>query len=272
MVRETYGVAAYRNGDYRTATRELRTAIRITGIYDTLPILADAERGMGRPERALDVAASPEAESLNAELTIELMMVVAGAYADTGDMETALRTLEMPALRHKVNGRWQVRLWAAYADLLERAGRSDEALNWRTLAADADVDHLTDAAERLGRAVPQHRPVWEALESIDVLDAFDETADDEPAPGDAAHDTDGDEPDPVTGECPSIDVPDDPTETDVDDSTPSDGTASGTADSAESYRTEETDSDQVDDADTESADDPVTDLADGAERPEEEPR
>ena len=173
-VRETYGIIAYRAGDFRTAVRELRTSLRITGRIDVLPLIADAERGMGRPERALDIAASDDASDLGVDAAIELMIVVAGAYADTGDVETALRTLEIPALRHKVDGRWQVRLWVAYADLLARAERQDEAKRWLTLAADADTEGLTDAAARLGRPSPM--PVdepWGTDEEISVLDAFD---------------------------------------------------------------------------------------------------
>ena len=178
-VRETYGILAYRAGDYRTAVRELRTSLRITGRTDVLPLIADSERGMGRPERALDLAASDDAAALGVEAAIELMIVVAGAYADTGDVETALRTLEVPALRHKVDGRWQVRLWAAYADLLDRAERSEEARRWLTLAADADSEGLTDAAERLGRPARavEEEPTFEDDESVAVLDAYDPTSD-----------------------------------------------------------------------------------------------
>lgn len=172
IVREAYGIVAYRVGKYRTAIQELRTSMRITGQYDVLPLVADAERGLGRPERALDIASSPEAEGLELPATIELMIVIAGAYADTGDIETALATLDIPALRQKVDGTWQVRLWVAYADLLEKAGRTDEARKWITLAADADTDRLTDAAERLGRPAPVHvAPSWEDDERISVTDA-----------------------------------------------------------------------------------------------------
>lgn len=179
VVRETYGILAYRAGDYATAVRELRTALRITGRCDVLPMIADSERGLGRPERALDLAASDDASGMGADAAIELMIVVAGAYADTGDIQTALRTLEIPALRHKVDGRWQVRLWVAYADLLERADRTDEARRWLTLAADTDTEGLTDAAERLGRPAPVQapEPSWEDDEQILVVDAFEEEID-----------------------------------------------------------------------------------------------
>lgn len=182
ITREIYGIAAYRSEEFRTAAREFRTAMRISGRVDLLPMLADCERGIGRPERALEIAASDDASTLDVSGTIELMIVVAGAYADTGDIETALRTLDIPALRCKVDGRWQVRLWVAYADLLERAGRSDEGHRWLTLAADADTDHETDAAERLGRPAPE--PVaedlpWDDAEELSVLDAFDDSEEDD---------------------------------------------------------------------------------------------
>ena len=178
-VREIHGIIAYRAGDFRTASRELRTSMRITGRTDVLPMIADSERGLGRPERALDIASSEDASDLGVDAAIELIIVVAGAYADTGDIETALRTLEIPALRHKVDGRWQVRLWVAYADLLERAGRPDESKRWIALAADADTEGLTDAAERLGRPAtqPQEEPAWADDEEISVLDAYDPDAD-----------------------------------------------------------------------------------------------
>ncbi|MCG7426651.1 tetratricopeptide repeat protein [Helcobacillus sp. ACRRO] len=174
-VREMYGVRLYGAGEYRAAIRELRAAMRMNGRNDMLPIIADCERGLGRPERALDVAAQPEAESLSESDTIELMIVVAGAYADMGDIDLALASLDIPALRQKVNGQWQVRLWVAYSDLLEKAGRSDEAIKWLTLAADADTNEITDAGERLGRPSKVQAPVvLETDEQIGVMDVLDD--------------------------------------------------------------------------------------------------
>lgn len=206
VVRETYGVFAYRAGDFRTASRELRTSLRITGRTDVLPMIADSERGLGRPERALDIAASQDASSLGVDAAIELMIVVAGAYADTGDIGTALRTLEIPALRHKVDGRWQVRLWVAYADLLERADRPEEASRWITLAADADTEGLTDAAERLGRPapLPAEDPTWADDEQVSVLDAYDPDADGADGADDADDAVDADD----SADADDADLPD----------------------------------------------------------------
>lgn len=220
VVRETYGIVAYRNASYATAVRELRTAVRITGRYDLLPMIADCERGLGRPEKALEVASSPDAERLSPSSTIELMIVVAGAYADTGDISTALATLEIPALRQKVDGAWQVRLWVAYADLLALAGRHDESRRWLTLAADADTERLTDAADRLGRPAPAAPdPSWEDDERITVIDAYvdlgeepsEDATEDEPSgedtgehpPAEATEDTGEGSPADATEDAPS---------------------------------------------------------------------
>ncbi len=183
-VRELYGALLYEARDYRGAMREMRAAMRMSGNVDLLPIVADCERGLGRPEKAFDIAQSEEAAKLTNAETIELMMVVAGAYADLGDLDTAIATLEIPALRSKVDGKWQFRLWLAYADLLEAAGRADEAKKWVTLAADADVNEETDAYARLGRAPrPREAAIERTEEEIGV---FDVEADFEEAEREAA--------------------------------------------------------------------------------------
>ena len=65
-----------------------------------------------------------------------------------GQLDAALRTLELAPLNSKSRGRWVVRLRYAYADTLEAAGREQDALAWfhRTSAIDAD------AADRRRRA------------------------------------------------------------------------------------------------------------------------
>lgn len=249
-VRETYGVVAYQAGEYATALRELRTALRITGRSDLLPMIADCERGLGRPERAFDIAASPEAEKLDLNGTIEMMIVVAGAYADTGDISTALSTLEIPALRQKVDGAWHVRLWVAYADLLERAGRDDEARRWLSLAADADTEQITDAGRRMGRPAPvEPDPTWEDDETVSVLDALVELTEDDPesvSDADKDDDTDVDNDD-----ADDTDVDD----TDVDDADVDDDAVDDDIDEVHDSVVED-DADEVDDGDVSAGDVP----------------
>jgi tetratricopeptide (TPR) repeat protein len=148
-VREASGLAAYRTGRYKEALAELRTARRITGSSIHLPIMADCERGLGRPERALALVDSPEARDLDEEGRIELLIVAAGARADQGQPEAAVLTLQIPQLRSRTGGPWLARLRSAYADALEAVGRGEEAEYWLREAAAVDVDDVSGAAERL---------------------------------------------------------------------------------------------------------------------------
>jgi tetratricopeptide (TPR) repeat protein len=148
-VREAAGLAAYRSGRYAEALSELRAARRITGDHSTLAVMADCERGLGRPERALEMAASPEAKQLDAAARVELLIVASGARRDMGQPEAAVVALQGPALRPHLRRPWSARMFYAYADALMAAGRQDEAVTWFGHAADADEAGETDADLRL---------------------------------------------------------------------------------------------------------------------------
>lgn len=94
VVREAAAITAYATGRYAEALREFRTVTRLNGSHEHLALVADCERGLGRPERALEIAASPEAASLSPEARAELLMVVAGARSDLAQYDAALLTLE----------------------------------------------------------------------------------------------------------------------------------------------------------------------------------
>ncbi|MEZ0449912.1 hypothetical protein [Cellulomonas sp. ICMP 17802] len=126
VVREAAGLAAYRTGRYAEALRELRTVRRLNGSSEHLAIMADCERGLGRPERALALAQEPEADTLDADAAIELAMVVSGARLDLGQAEAAVASLSTPAVRAGT-GLVAIRVAQARAAALEAAGRSDEA-------------------------------------------------------------------------------------------------------------------------------------------------
>jgi tetratricopeptide (TPR) repeat protein len=148
-VREAVGLTAYRTQRYTEALAELRTARRLTGSSIHLPVMADCERGLGRPERALALAVSPEAHKLDLEGRAEVLIVAAGARADLGQHDAAVVTLHVPQLRTKAREPWVARLRSAYADALAAVGRHDEAREWLALAAEVDEDGSTGAAERL---------------------------------------------------------------------------------------------------------------------------
>jgi tetratricopeptide (TPR) repeat protein len=151
VVREACGEAAYAAGEYAEALAELRAAKRINGAVDYLPVMADCERALGRPEKALALAQSQAVEGLPQALQAEMVIVEAGARRDMGDVEAALRTLEHAPLRSRSRADWVVRLRYAYADTLLAAGRRDEAVEWFHRTEAVDGEQITDAAERVAK-------------------------------------------------------------------------------------------------------------------------
>jgi hypothetical protein len=147
--REALGLVAYRKGDWALALSEFRTARRLSGSSHMLPLMVDAERGLGRTERALDLASSPEAKTLSLDERIELAIVVSGIRRDLGQNEAAVVGLQIPELRAGSSKPWAARLYYAYAEALLACGREDEARTWFAHAVDADGAGDTDADERL---------------------------------------------------------------------------------------------------------------------------
>lgn len=148
-VREAVGIAAYASGEWQEALTELRAVRRMTGDPRHLPLMADCERGLGRPERALDLATSGDAGRLDAAATVELRMVQAGARRDLGQLPAALMILRDAGVNAPEVHPWTVRLWYAYADTLAAAGRTEESRTWFEAVAAEDDDEATDAAARL---------------------------------------------------------------------------------------------------------------------------
>lgn len=164
-VREVCGLAAYRAGRWAETLSELNAARRLTGGTSFLPVIADAERGMGRPERALQLAKSPEADGLDQQARVELRIVESGARRDRGEYDAAVVTLEIPELRDRRWHEWTAGLFYAYADALLDAGRWDEARLWFARAAETDREGETDAQQRYSRL--------EGLEIVDLEDDDD---------------------------------------------------------------------------------------------------
>jgi tetratricopeptide (TPR) repeat protein len=147
--REALGLVHYRKGEWAKALSEFRTARRLSGSSHMLPFMVDAERGLGRLERALDLAASPEAGTLSQDERIELAIVVSGIRRDLGQYEAAVVGLQLPQLTSASREPWAARLSYAYAEALLARGDEDGAVTWFSHAANADLDGQTDAAERL---------------------------------------------------------------------------------------------------------------------------
>ena len=148
-VREAAGLAAYAAGEWREAMSELRTARRLSGSPEHLAVLADCERGLGRPERALALLEDPEVPRLAPAARAELLIVASGARRDLDQCGAAVLVLRDAAKAATAGQPWATRLWYAYADALEADQREADASEWFERAAAADADGQTDADERL---------------------------------------------------------------------------------------------------------------------------
>ncbi|MFG2644082.1 hypothetical protein ACGFYP_24295 [Streptomyces sp. NPDC048370] len=193
-VREAAGFAAYATQKYSEALAEFRAARRMTGGVELWPVMADCERGMGRPERALAMAGEPEVQKLDKAGQVEMRLVAAGARRDMDQLDAAIVTLQSPELASTAVHPWTARLRYAYADALLAAGRETEAREWFAKALEADKDGATDASDRLAEL--------DGVEFVDAIDDLDEDADvdvdadvDESASADVADEADQDDED-----------------------------------------------------------------------------
>jgi tetratricopeptide (TPR) repeat protein len=149
VIREAVGETAYAAGKFAEALAELRTARRLSGRQDYAPMMADCERALGRPEKALEYDTPKVREGLDQAGSVELSIVTAGARRDLGQIPAALHLLESEPLHSPAREDWVARLRYAYADTLLAAGRQEEAVEWfhRTIAVDGN--DVTDAEARL---------------------------------------------------------------------------------------------------------------------------
>lgn len=175
VVRETLAITAYSIGDFALALRELRTYRRISGRDDQLPMMVDSERGLGRPDRALELGRSVPRASLPTDVQVELAIAMSGARLDLGDTAAALAELEIPQLDPETAFSYSPGLFDAYATVLEDLGRADEAELW--------WERSDRASDALASGVNP--------DDDDTVEVVEEELDDEVEPGDAV---DGDRP------------------------------------------------------------------------------
>ena len=139
FARETLAFIAYRQADYKLALREFRTAYRMNGYTDYLPFIADCERGVGAPKKAIELALSDEAKTLEGESKAELFLVYAGALADLGLSDKAIEVVHKLGHSHGLDGPYRMRAIQAEQYFLEESGRTDQA---------AQLDGVLDDLER----------------------------------------------------------------------------------------------------------------------------
>ncbi len=172
VVRETLAITAYAIEDYALALRELRTYRRITGRDDQLPMMVDSERGLGRPEKALELGRSVPRGTLPVPVQVELAIAMSGARLDLGNAEAALNELQIAQLDPTTAFSYSPGLFDAYAAVLEELGRQDEADEWYARAeVAADALETDDGDDELIEVVE------EEFELPDESEAAEEATD-----------------------------------------------------------------------------------------------
>lgn len=159
IIREATAETAYASGHYDVALTEYRALRRMTGEHGFLPVMADCERALGKPQSAIKLAREADSLGLDPADWVEMRIVESGARHDLGQTAEAIRVLRdalsrMPAQPSRSKNGERLRLPTArvhYAlgDLL--LGEFDEpgAREQFELAVVLDVEGEIDAQERL---------------------------------------------------------------------------------------------------------------------------
>ena len=166
IVRESLAITAYATGDFALALRELRTYRRISGNDDQIALMVDSERGVGRPEAALELGRAVDRAKLAPGVRVELAIAMSGARLDLGETERALLELDIPELDPDRAFEWSPALFAARATVLEELGRTDEANEWNRRAVVA-AEVLHDASGDGDLEVIE-------IEEVEELETFDD--------------------------------------------------------------------------------------------------
>ena len=147
-VREVLGLALYRGGKYREAIRELQAYRRMTGRADQNHLLADSHRAVGSPDKAIPLVQEALRSALPEAIRAEAAVVGGAALADLRRYDEALSLLRRFDRDPGLARPHDLRVWYVTADVLERAGRRDDALRRfrRILEHDAEA---YDVAERV---------------------------------------------------------------------------------------------------------------------------
>ena len=158
IVREACGEAAYAAGRFKEALTEFKAARRMSGNAMYLPMMADCERALGRPERALALATRTRGDR---------------PRRCRADRDEDRRVRRASRSRRNRGGRSDPRGTRAAEPLagvvgsagcatrmptrLLADGQPEAAREWFERAAGVDAEGYTDAAERLAELDGTHR-------------------------------------------------------------------------------------------------------------------
>jgi hypothetical protein len=147
-IRELHGLSLYRLGRWREAIVHLEAFRELSGTAEENHVLADCYRALKRWSDVDELWEELRSVSPNAEVVNEGRIVVAGSFADRGDLPEGIRLLEKGWRAPARPREHHLRRAYALADLYERAGqhvRAREMFRWvQRFAPD-----FADIAERV---------------------------------------------------------------------------------------------------------------------------
>jgi len=185
IAREASAETAYAAGEYAHALNEYRALRRMTGSTEYLPVMADCERALGRPQQALKIAKEAADQDLTLETKAEMVIVEAGARDDLGQRDEARRLLRAAVMGTRRPAVSAARLRYAFAEMLMADGDQAEARRLLVEAAELDPEGETGAVERLDELDGM-------IIDFDDFDDFDDPDDPEHSAEPADHDRTGD--------------------------------------------------------------------------------
>ena len=129
VVREAAALTAYASGRYEEALREVRAVRRMRGDSSLRAVEADAERGLGHPDKAVEIIDATDPSTLDLAEQVELVLVSSGARADLGQAEVGLVIVDdaLAALPAEADDELRRRLMEVKAQRLLDLGRDNEA-------------------------------------------------------------------------------------------------------------------------------------------------
>lgn len=149
VLREVAAEAAYQVGEYASALNDYRALRRMTGNDNFLPVMADCERALGRPQAALRLIREGQQTDLSPAQQVELVLVQAGARRDLDQKAEAVRLLRDAVKNLKAPTEATARLHYAYAEILLEDGDTAGARKWFVSAQSHDPANFLDCQDRI---------------------------------------------------------------------------------------------------------------------------
>lgn len=149
VVREAAALTAYASGRYEEALREVRAVRRMRGDSSLRAVEADAERGLGHPDKAVDIIDATDPSTLDLAEQVELVLVSSGARADLGQAEVGLVIVDdaLAALPAEADDELRRRLMEVKAQRLLDLGRDNEAAEViASMPAEVEDTEIVDIA------------------------------------------------------------------------------------------------------------------------------